>query len=381
MRLVVLALALAFFRVAITGRAAEPSMLVYIGTYTGGKSQGIYLSRFDPETGRLTAPELAAQTPNPTFLALHPAGHFLYAADEISNFHGKPEGAVVAFSIEQESGKLTLLNEEASSGGGPCHLAVDHSGKCVLVANYGSGSVAALPLRTDGRLGGPGMFIQHHGASINRERQSGPHAHFITVDPGNRFALACDLGLDKVFVYRLDPARPTLVPNDPPSVSVRPGAGPRHLVFHPNGRLVCVINEMGCTLSSYSYDAQRGLLSEVQTVSTLPQNFKGQSTCAEVQFHPSGKFVYGSNRGDNSIAVFAIEPGTGRLQLVQHQSTQGKTPRHFAVDPDGHWMLVENQDSDNIVVLRIDPVTGRLSPTGETLEVPQPVCAVFLPRK
>jgi 6-phosphogluconolactonase len=356
-------------------------MFVYIGTYTGGKSLGIYLSRFDPQTGRLTAPELAAQTPNPTFLALHPNGRFLYAADEISDFHGKPEGAVAAFSVDATSGKLTLLNQESSSGAGPCHLAVDRTGKCVLVANYGSGSIAALPVREDGRLGGPGVFIQHHGTSVNPQRQSGPHAHFITPDAGNEFALACDLGLDKVFVYRMDPTRPALAPNDPASCSVKPGSGPRHLAFHPNGRFLCLINEMGSTLTSYAYDPHRGELKEVQTVSTLPQDFHAENTCAEVQIHPSGKFVYGSNRGHDSIAVISLEPNTGRLKFVECQSTQGKTPRHFALAPDGRWMLVENQDSDNIVVFRVDPSTGRLKPTGETLEISKPVCVVFLPGK
>jgi 6-phosphogluconolactonase len=361
--------------------AADHSMRVYIGTYTGGQSLGIYLSRFDPKTGRLTTPELAAQTPNPTFLALHPNGRFLYAANEISDFHGKPEGAVSAFSVDPSSGKLTLLNQESSSGGGPCHLAVDRTGKCLLVANYGSGSVAALPLRDDGRLGGAGFFVQHHGSSINPDRQSGPHAHFITPDPSNQFALACDLGLDKVLIYRMDPARPALAPNDPPWISVKAGSGPRHLAFNPNGRLLCLINEMGCTLTSYDYDAHRGELKEVQSVSTLPQEFKGQNTCAEVQFHPSGKFVYGSNRGHNSIVLFAIEPNSGRLSFIECQSTQGKTPRHFSLEPDGRWMLVENQDSDNIVVFQVDPGTGRLKPTGEMLGVGKPVCVVWLPQE
>jgi len=344
MRLVRLALAFALLHFTSQGAvsAEDDSMFVYVGTYTGGKSRGIYLSRFDPQTGRLTAPELAAETPNPTFLALHPNGRFLYAADEISDFHGKPEGAVAAFGIDETSGRLTLLNEESSSGAGPCHLAVDRTGNCALVANYGSGSIAALPLREDGRLGGSGMFIQHHGASVNPERQRGPHAHFIAPDPSNRFALACDLGLDKILVYRMDPSRAALAPNEPPSVSTKAGSGPRHLAFHPNGRFACLINEMGCTLSSYAYDSQTGTLKEVQTVSTLPHDFKGQNTCAEVQIHPSGQFVYGSNRGQDSIAVFSIDPNTGRLKFIECESTQGKTPRHFALAPDGQWMLVEN---------------------------------------
>ena len=245
-------------------------MLVYIGTYTGGKSKGIYVSRFDPATGQLTSPELAAATPSPSFLALHPGGRFLYAVGETTNLGGKRVGAVSAFSLDAKTGKLTLLNQQSSGGAGPCHLAVDQTGKCLLAANYGSGSIAALPIQADGTLGEPGAVIQHQGSSVNPQRQAGPHAHFITPDPANRFALTCDLGLDQVLVYRLDPAKSTLAANDPPFAAVKPGSGPRHLAFHPSGRYVFLINEMGSTLTAFAYDAQRGALKELQTVSTLP---------------------------------------------------------------------------------------------------------------
>jgi len=254
------------------------------------------------------------------------------------------------------------------------------------VANYGSGSVAALPIQADGRLGEASATIQHHGSSVNAQRQSGPHAHFIMPDTNNRFALACDLGLDKVLIYQLTAARGSLVANEPPSVSIKAGSGPRHLAFHPNGQFVYLINEMGSTLTALAYDANRGMLKELQTVSTLPEKLEGQSgrqgggmsSCAEVQVSPSGKFVYGSNRGHDSIVVFAIDPKSGRLSYVEHQPTQGKTPRHFAIEPAGKWLLAENQDSDSIVVFRIDETSGRLSATGEVVEVGSPVCVVFL---
>jgi len=352
---------------------------VYIGTYTSGKSKGIYVSRFDPATGRLTAPELAAETPSPSFLALHPGGKFLYAVGENTRLGGKPVGAVSAFSRDAKTGQLTPLNHQSSGGAGPCHLAVDPTGKCLLVANYGDGSIAALAIHADGTLAEPGTVIQHHGSSVNAARQAGPHAHFITPGPANRFALACDLGLDQVLVYRLDPAKSTLVANDPPFATVKPGSGPRHLAFHPSGRFVFLINEMGATMTAFAYDAERGTLKELQTVSTLPAGFTGAKSGAGVQVHPSGKFVYGSNRGHDSIAVFGFEPASGRLTFLECQSTQGKTPRHFALDPAGQWLLAENQDSDSIVVFRVDAKTGRLSPTGQTVSVGAPVCAVFAP--
>ena len=355
------------------------AMLVYIGTYTGAKSKGIYVSRFDPATGRLTSPELATETPSPSFLAIHPGKRFLYAAGEATNLGGKPVGAVSAFKLDANTGQLTLLNQAPSGGAGPCHLAVDPTGKCLLVANYGSGSIAALPIQADGSLGEPVTVIQHRGSSVNPQRQAGPHAHFITPDPSNRFALTCDLGLDQVLVYRLNAAKSSLVANTQPFAAVKPGSGPRHLAFHPSGRFVFLINEMGSTLTVFAYDAKRGALKELQTVSTLPEGFAGNSTCAEVQVHPSGKFVYGSNRGHDSIAVFSFDAASGKLTCLEDQPTQGKTPRHFALDPAGHWLLAENQDSDDIVVFRVDSKTGHLSPAGQTVSVGAPVCAVFVP--
>lgn len=354
---------------------------VYFGTYTGAKSKGIYVSRFDSATGKLSDPELAAETKSPSFLAVSPKGNFLYAVGEASQFAGKTSGTVNAYAIEAKTGKLTLLNQQPSGGAGPCHLAVDAGGKCLLVANYGGGSVASLPIKADGSLREPASVIQYTGSSVDLKRQAGPHGHFILPDPRDRFALACDLGLDKVLIYRLNTQKATLSANDPPSASVAPGAGPRHLIFSPNGKFVYVINEMGSTLTTFSYNARKGSIKELQTVSTLPRDFSGNTTTAEVQAHPSGKFVYGSNRGHDSIAVFAVDKKSGRLSPVEHVSTQGKTPRHFAIDPSGRWLLAENQGSDSVVVFAVDGETGKLTSTGEQISVGSPVCAVFVPAK
>ncbi len=366
--------------------AAEPKAAVanktlwtYIGTYTSAKSKskGIYLARLDQTTGTLTAASVAAEVKNPSFLAIHPSRPLIYAIGEIADFRGKRVGAVSALAIDTRSGKLTLLNQQSSQGAGPCHVAVDRTGRCVLAANYGGGSVACLPIQADGRLGEAKSFFQHEGSSVNRKRQAGPHAHGIYVDPANRFVFVPDLGLDKVMIYRLDAARALMTPNVPASASVPPGSGPRHLAFHPSGRFAYVINEMGSTLSAFRYDAQRGSLKLLETVSTLPADFQGQNTTAEVIVHPSGKFVYGSNRGHDSIAAFAVDEATGKLRLLGHESTQGKNPRAFNIDPSGRWLLAANQNGDNVVVLRLDPATGRLSPTGHSITVSMPVSVEF----
>lgn len=354
---------------------------VYFGTYTGPKSKGIYRSEFDPTTGKLSSPELAAETRNPTFLALDPRRRFLYAVNEVNDFGDGKSGAVSAFRVDAQSGRLTFLNQQASGGGGPCHLAVGPKDECVVVANYGSGSVAVLPIESNGRLGEPSCAIQHHGSSVNPQRQEGPHAHFVTWDPPGRLVLACDLGLDKIMLYHLDAARRVLSPADPPFFAVKPGSGPRHLAFGPDGHYAYLLNEMGCTLMVCVYDPARETLNEIQTVPTLPAGFNKPNTCAEVQVHPNGRFVYASNRGHDSIAVFAIDPATGKVRLVQHESTQGRTPRHFTLDPTARWLLAENQDSDNVVLFAVDAQTGRLSTTGTSLKIGAPVCAVFFPKQ
>lgn len=363
---------------ALPASASAREFLVYFGTYTGEKSKGIYLSRFNADTGKLSEPQLAAELRNPSFLAAHPKGQFLYAVGELNDFQGKRAGAVSAFALEARTGRLTLLNQQLSGGQGPCHLALDSKGRCVLVANYGSGSVAAFPVQKDGGLAEAAATIQHTGSSVNPQRQTGPHAHHILVDRDDRHALVCDLGLDKVLVYRLDAKLAALVANDPPSAAVSPGAGPRHLTFSPNGKDVYVINELNSTITVFAYDGRRGVLTQKQTISTLPENFSGNNSCAEIEIHPSGNFLFGSNRGHDSIAVFAVDKASGKLTLIEHESTQGRTPRHFAIDPTGRWLLAENQGTDNVVVFEIDRKTGRLQATGQVVTVGSPVCAVFV---
>lgn len=361
--------------------APAHNLLVYFGTYTGAKSQGIYSCRLDLATGKLSAAELAGEVANPSFLAIHPNHRYLYAVNEVASFGGKKTGAVAAFALDPGTGKLTLLNQQPSGGDGPCHLNVDASGKAVLVANYGGGSCAVLPILGDGRLDAPSAVIQHAGSSVNKQRQQRPHAHGIYLDSGNRFALVPDLGMDQVLIYKFDPGRGSLVPNDPPFASLAPGSGPRHFAFHPAGKYGYAINEMLCTITAFQFDAERGQLRELQTVSTLPngQSVQSGDSTAEIEVHPSGRFLYGSNRGHDTIVVYVIDESTGRLRLVQHEPTQGKIPRGFGIDPTGRYLLAANQNSDTVVSFKIDGETGRLSATGQTIQVPTPVCVKFLP--
>jgi 6-phosphogluconolactonase len=341
-------------------------------------SKGIYRLELDLGSGRLSAPVLAGEAVNPSFVAIHPNRHFLYAVNEASDFKATGRGAVAAFAIDPQTGKLTLLNQQSSGGPGPCHLVTDRQGKHVLAANYGGGSVCVLPIQADGRLGPATAFVQHHGSSINKKRQEAPHAHSINLDAANRFAIVADLGIDKVLVYRYDAPKGTLTPNDPPAATVAPGAGPRHFALHPDGKHAYVINEMACTVTAFDYDADKGTLQEIQTITTLPGKIQESYSTAEVQVHPSGKFLYGSNRGQNTIAIFRIDPKTGKLTPAGHQGQQIKTPRNFGIDPTGAYLLAANQDADTIVVFRIDGQTGALTPTGNVVEVAKPVCVRFL---
>ena len=373
---------------AVSGQTPKPSpagggdMLVYFGTYTGEKtgSKGIYVSRLDRKTGALTTPELAAETANPSFLAIHPARDFLYAANEVGTFDGKPGGSVSAFAIDRTTGRLKALNQQASVGSGPAHVVTDKGGRNVLVANYGGGSVAVLPIGEDGALKPASDFEQHTGSGPNLQRQKAPHAHSVNVNRADTHAYVADLGIDRVMIYRYDPAAGSLAPNDPPSAQAEPGAGPRHLALHPGGRYAYVINELHCTITVFSVDEGTGALKAVQTVSTLPEGTSvqpGYST-AEVQVHPTGRFLYGSNRGHDSVAVFAIEAGTGRLTPVEHEPTGGSTPRHFGIDPSGSFLLAANQRSNSVHVFRIDGASGRLDPTGHTAALGSPVCVKFV---
>lgn len=364
---------------AVKGPAAA-QLRVYIGTYTGGGSQGIYQSVLDLKTGRLSPAELAGEVTSPSFLAIHPSQKFLYAVTEISDFQGKKAGGVGAFAVDASTGKLKLLNQQSSGGPGPCHVVVDRAGKFVLVANYGGGSAGVLPIKADGSLEEMCSFVQHQGTSVDKGRQEAPHGHSINLDAANKFAFVADLGLDKVMVYRFDSQTGKITPNDPPAASVDPGAGPRHFAFHPSGKFAYVINEMHCTVTGFTYDSEHGVLKPIQTITTLPNGFDGKNySTAEVQVHPSGKFLYGSNRGHHSIAAFAIDPATGKLQSIGHARENIKTPRNFGIDPTGQFLIVANQDGNSLVVFSIDQGTGALKATGQQIEVAKPVCVKFMP--
>jgi 6-phosphogluconolactonase len=358
--------------------------LVYIGTYTeeGSESKGIYAYRFDSDTARLDPIGLAAETVNPSFLAVHPNHRFIYAVNEVSNYKGEKSGAVSAFAINHATGKLSLLNQVASRGGDPCYISLDATGKHVLVANYAGGNVAVFPILEDGRLGEASAFVQHSGHGTNAQRQEGPHAHSIDLSPDNHYAIVDDLGLDESLSYSFDSANGSLT-RDPKSnatiAKADDGAGPRHLAFHPNGKFVYVINEMHSEVSTFHYDPATGGLQKLQTISSLPKDSAGPSDAAEIQVHPSGRFLYASNSGPDNIAVFAIDRTKGTLTPVEYVSTKGKSPRSFEIAPTGSLLLAANEKSDNIVVFRINSQTGRLTPLGKVLEVSQPVCIKFVP--
>jgi 6-phosphogluconolactonase len=370
--------AAAMMSLGAVARAEDGTMLVYIGTYNGPRSEGIYVSRMDPQTGALSKPTLASKAQRASFLAIHPNRRLLYAVAEVGDAGGKPVGSVTAYAIDRESGKLTPLNSQPSGGRGPCHVSVDHAGRNALVANYGGGSIAVIPIADDGTLRQPSAVVQHSGTGPNAKRQDKPHAHSINVSPDDRFAFAADLGADKIFIYRFDTEHGTLAPNDPSAATVPPGGGPRHFAFHPGGEFAYVINEMGNSVTAYTYDSAKGALQQIQTIPTLPDGFSGENTTAELLVHPSGKFLYGSNRGHDSIAVFAIDQRTGKLKSLGQTSSGGRTPRNFGIDPTGSYLIAAHQDTDNLVVFRIDPQTGAISPTGSVAEVGSPVCVRFL---
>jgi 6-phosphogluconolactonase len=357
--------------------AAVAKEFVYIATYTEHGSQGIYVCEFDPLTGRLTRPVLAAETSQPSFLAVSSDRKFLYAVNELGHFNGEPAGAVSGFSIDSSTGNLTLLDQVSSRGPGPAHIVLDRAGHFVLVANYDGGSVAVFRLLPDGAIGDSTAFVRHKGSSVNRARQQGPHAHAVAMSPDNRFAIVADLGLDQLLVYPFDASSGTL--GLPRIARTQSGVGPRHLVFNSSGKFVYVINELSSTITVYSYALRDGAMAPLQTISTLPGGFAGLNTAAEVVLHPSGKFLYASNRGDdNSIAVFAADPKKGTLTLIEYVPTDGKIPRNFAIDPSGEWLLAANQDSNTVITFRINRESGRLTRTGLSIEVKSPAMVDFL---
>lgn len=361
-----------------TSSKSKDSPVVFVGTYTepkGSRSEGIYAYRMDSSSGKLTFETVLKGMVNPAFLAIHPGQGFLYAVSEVRGFAGQAGGGVSAFSINSPSGELSLLNHQFSGGEDPCYVSVEQTGWFALAANYTSGSVAMFPIQTDGRLGPASEVIQHSGSSVHPERQTGPHAHCILPDPTNRFAIVADLGLDKLLIYRMDLDGGKLLKHA--EVDVHPGAGPRHLTFHPNGRYAYLINELDATLTGYRFDAQAGTFEELQNVPALPGDFTGENLCADVHVSPNGKYLYGSNRGHDSLVCFLIDENTGRLTYQNHTSTEGREPRNFAISPDGTFLLVANQKTNNIVTFKIDPANGQLLRTQHQVEVPMPVCLRF----
>jgi 6-phosphogluconolactonase len=358
-------------------RILSKEMLVYVGTYTSGGAEGIYILKLNMESGELTRLQMIKGVTEPSFLSIDNKRRYLYAVNETVEFNGRPSGAVSAFSVNQADGSLRFLNQVPSLGGAPCHIAVANSGKFVLVANYVGGNVSVFPVRSNGGLGESVSLVQHTGTGPKKDRQESAHAHSITLDAKNRFAFAADLGIDKIMIYKFDAGTGKLSSNS--TFAAKPGAGPRHFTFHQNGKFAYVINELDCTITALSYDAKNGLLKDIQTMMTLPENYVGQNTCADIHISPSGKFLYGSNRGHDSIVSYAIDQKTGKLTYVEHVSTGGKTPRNFAIDPTGKYLLAANQNSGVITVFGINDETGRLRSTGRKLDVPTPVCLKLVP--
>jgi 6-phosphogluconolactonase len=352
--------------------AADP--LVYVGTYTKNGSRGIYAFRFNSASGKLSSLGLAAESESPSFLAEHPNHKFLYAVNEAGR-----TGEVSAFAIDAKSGKLTFLNKVSSGGNSPCHLAVDRSGKWVVVANYGDGVLTIYPIGADGKLGEAATTEKHTGSSADPSRQKGPHGHEAVFSPDGKFLLFSDLGLDKIFIYKWDSATGKITPNDPPSGSVPAGAGVRHFAFHPNGRTVYSINEIGNSVTAFHYDPAKGSLDAFQTLSTLPDGFKGPNSTAEIAVDRAGKHVYGSNRGHDSIALFTVNPTNMTLTRTDDTPVLGKTPRDFVLDPTGKFLIAANQDSSDITIFKVQPNSGQLMPAGQPVkDAPMPVCVLFV---
>jgi 6-phosphogluconolactonase len=349
------------------------SLLVYFGTQNAD-TMGIALARFDTVTGSLSPPSTTVATRDPAFMAFDPRGNHLYLCNT-----GTP-GGLSAFAVERRTGALELLNHVGAEGRGPSHVSLDRTGQYVLNANYGGGYVEVHAIEEKGRLGNRTAFVQLTGSSVHPQRQTKAYAHWFGVDPTNRFALIADLGTDHIMIYRFDSSTGALTPNDPPFAKVRPGSGPRHLAWHPNGRWMYAVQELSNEVIAFAWDGTRGALTELQTTPTLPADFQGTNTAAEIGVHSNGRFVYVSNRGHDSIAVFAIDTQSGQLKLIEHVSSRGKTPRFFAFDPSYQWLIVNNQEGDSIVVFRVDPASGKLTAHGEPVRFVKPMGVAFLPQ-
>jgi len=361
---------------ALGDSASANAYLVFVGTYTDKTdSKGIYAYEFDSGTGKLTPKGLAAETPNPSWLAIHPNGKFLYAANE----SGK-QSTISAFSIDGKSAKLTVLNQLPALGEDPCHLSFDKTGRYLFAANYTSGNVVVFPILPDGKLGGATANVRDEGTlGPNKERQEAPHSHWVQVSSDNRFVFVADLGLDRILVYRFDSSKGTLTWNKPSFVPLAPGAGPRHAAFSPDGRHFYVLSEINSTVTSFAYAPDRDIFENLGVAPMLPAGFQGRNEAAEIGIHSSGNWLFASNRGHDTIAVFAIDPASGKLTTAGEYPVGGKEPRHFAFDPTGQFLLAENQNSNSIVTFRINASTGALTQVSSLDGIPSPVCLVFLP--
>ena len=362
---------------AVAYGADSGELIVFISAFASGEDGAIHAFRLDPVAGRLTQIQKTTDAEHPFFMALSTDRRFLYAIHAPGKFGGEVDEQVAAYEVVGNTGRLKLLGRQSSLGTAACYLDVDATGKTLLVANYSSGSVASLPVREDGSLGKAVSFVQHEGGSVNTARQQGPHAHSIVVSPNNRFAYSADLGIDKLLGYRLDPEAAKLSPNRQPFVRTSPGAGPRHLTFHPGGRHVYVINELDNSVTLIDYDSETGILIERETISTLPEGFDGTTHCADLKITPNGRFLYGTNRGHDSIAAYAIGDD-GRLTLLEIEPSLGQGPQNLAITPGGELLLCANMPGDNVVVFRIDPKTGLLTPVGEPVSMPKPSCVMIL---
>ncbi len=351
-----------------------------LGTYTDTDSRGIYAVRLNAETGALSTPELVAELSNPEFLALHPNGHLVYALTQVKSSDGKSSGAVAAFTLAPDTGQLTALNVQSANGGSLTHLAVDATGRMLVAASYGAGYVTSFPIESNGRLGARASFLNQAGPlGPKSDRQNAPHPHSVTLSPDNRLAYVADLGVDRVFAYQLAPEQGSIVLHEASSVTIASGSGPRHTKFSPDGKSFYILDELDGTVTACRYDAVRNMAEPFQRVSTTPDGYTGRQSCSEIRVHPSGRFVYAANRGNNTLAVFARDPATGTLTRIEAVSTGGETPRNFSLTPDGAWLLCAHQTTNNLTVFKVDAATGRLTATANTARVAKAVCVLFLP--
>lgn len=357
----------------MSSSAFQSAIYVYVSNWSADLTGGIYLHRLNPDTGALTFIRKSSEAGSPFYLTFDHTGRHLYAANTVGSFEDQPGGTVCAFSVNQGNGELTFINQQSAHGNLPCYVSLDKQGKHVMVGSFSSGTVAILPILADGAVGPATDHVQHVGSGLT-DRQSGPYVHCIVPDPAGRFAFSADLGIDKVMVYRIDAPPGKLIPNDPPYVSLPGGAGPRHFIFHENGRFAYLINEIDSTITVYAYIAAAGALTPLQTVPTLPSDFTEKNSCADIQIHPNGRFLYGTNRGHDSIVLYELDPNTGLLTLRERFSSEGEWPWNIAIDPTATFLLSANTHSNRVDVFRVDPTTGRLTPTGHGAEVPGPVC-------